>query len=420
MKISLDKTIRAMAIALDLAEISSVKDSIIIENISNINFSKHNYLNHSKRTAYISLKLGEQLNLPEIFMKELYISSLLHDIGASNFLKESHMTNTFILDHCKNGSNIIANFPVFSNISPVILYHHENFDGSGAMSLKGDEIPLASQIIRLSDLVELLYNEDEPSYKQRNKIISWIKLNSNSIFSENLVNSFLSIAEKDIFWFDIENISFMDFILDNISPKLNIYLDLYEFEKIAYIMASIIDNKSSFTAKHSRSIANLAWMVSNHIKYPEEKCLEMKIAGLLHDIGKLAIPNNILDKPGELTQNEFSIIKSHVYYTKIILDRIEDISNISDWACNHHEKLNGTGYPRKLDDFTLCEEAKILCVCDIYQALIEDRPYRKGLDIPMAFSIMDGMISEGLICKTSVKQLRNTLEEYDFNTTYEK
>jgi len=118
MKISLDKTIRAMAIALDLAEISSVKNSTIIEDISNINFSKHNYLNHSKRTAYISLKLGAQLNLPEIFMKELYISSLLHDIGASNFLKESHMTNTFILDHCKNGSNIIANFPVFSNISP--------------------------------------------------------------------------------------------------------------------------------------------------------------------------------------------------------------------------------------------------------------------------------------------------------------
>lgn len=414
MKISLDKTIRAMAIALDLAEISSVKDSTIIEDISNINFSKHNYLNHSKRTTYISLKLGEQLGLSEIFMKELYISSLLHDIGASNFLKESHMTNTFILDHCKNGSHIIENFPIFSNISPLILYHHENFDGSGAMGLKGNEIPLASQIIRLSDLVELLYDEDAPSYRQRFKIIEWVKLNVNSIFSENLVNIFLSIAGKDIFWFDIENISFMDFILDNISPKLNISLDLFQFEKIAYILASIIDNKSSFTAKHSRGIANLSWMVSQHIGYSEEKCLEMKIAGLLHDIGKLAIPNSILDKTGELTKDEFSIIKSHVYYTKIILDRIEDIRDISDWASNHHEKLNATGYPRKLDNFTLSNEAKILCACDIYQALTEDRPYRNGLDSSMAFSILDGMTSEGLVCKNAVVQLKDTLRENFF------
>ncbi|WP_010233254.1 HD-GYP domain-containing protein [Clostridium arbusti] len=411
MKISLDKTIRAMAIALDLAEISSVKDSTIIEDISNINFSNHNYLNHSKRTTYISLKLGEQLNFSEIFMKELYISSLLHDIGASNFLKESHTSNTFILDHCKNGSRIIENLPLFTNISPIILYHHENFDGSGAMGLKGDEIPIASQIIRLADLVELLYDENFTSHKQRSKIISWVKINSNFIFSENLVNTFLCIAEKDIFWFDIENISFMDFILDNISPSLDIYLDLYEFEKIAYILASIIDNKSSFTAKHSKGIADLACMVSHHMGYPEEKCLEIKIAGLLHDIGKLAIPNSILDKNGQLTKDEFSVIKSHVYYTKIILDRIEDIKDISEWASNHHEKLNATGYPRKLDRFTISEESRILCVCDIYQALTEDRPYRNGLNSERAFAILNGMIDEGLICEHSVKELKDTLKE---------
>ena len=411
MNISLDKTIRAMAIALDLAEISSIKDSIIIEDVSNINFSKHNYLNHSKRTTYISLKLGEQLNLSENFMKELYISSLLHDIGACNFLKESHVSNTFILDHCKNGSHIIQNFPIFSNISPVILYHHENFDGSGAMGLKSDEIPLASQIIRLADLVELLYDENSPYYKQSTEIISWVKANSNSIFSENLVNSFLSISKKDIFWLDVENISFMDFILDDISPKLDISLNLYEFEKIAYILASIIDNKSSFTAKHSRNIANLAWMVSHHMKYSEEKCLKMKIAGLLHDIGKLAIPNSILDKKGQLTKDEFSIIKSHVYYTKIVLDRIDDIKDISEWASNHHEKLNGVGYPRKFYNQTLSEESKILCACDIYQALTEDRPYRNGLDSSMAFSILNGMVSEELVCRNAVKELSDTLKQ---------
>lgn len=411
MNINLDKTIRAMAVALDLAEISSVKNATIVEDISNVNFSKHNYLNHSKRTTYIALKLGEYFNLSEITMQKLYITALLHDIGAATSFKESHISNTFILEHCKKGSEIIKDFPVYSNISPLVLFHHENFDGSGAMGLKGEEIPFVSQIIRLSDLVELMYSEGSTSHAQKSNITEWIKSNTDLIFSQKLVDAFLSIAETDIFWFDIENISFMDFILDSIAPKLSISLDLFQFEKIAYILASIIDKKSAFTAKHSRGIADLAYMVSKHVGYSEEKCLQMKIAGLLHDIGKLAIPNSILDKDGSLTENEFSIIKSHVYYTKVILDRIEDIRDISDWSSNHHEKLNGSGYPRRLDSPKLSEECRIMCVCDIYQALTEDRPYRSGLSSDKALAILHGMVDDGFICSDALSKLIATLSE---------
>jgi HD-GYP domain-containing protein (c-di-GMP phosphodiesterase class II) len=411
MKINLDKTIRAMSVALDLAEISSVKNTTIIEHVSNINFSNHNYLNHSKRTTYISLKLGEYFNLSEVTMKKLYITALLHDIGAANFLKESHISNTFILDHCKNGCKILEAFPVYSNISPLILFHHENYDGSGPMGVSGDDIPFESQIIRLADLVELLYSEKMPSHVQKYKIISWVKSNANSIFSQKLVDAFLDITKADIFWFDIENITLLDFILDNISPKLNVSLDLFQFEKIAYILASIIDNKSAFTARHSMGISNLAFMVSKYLGYSEEKCLQMKIAGLLHDIGKLAIPNSILDKNGSLTQDEFCIIKSHVYYTKMILDGIEDIREISEWASNHHEKLNGTGYPRNLDESKLFEESRIMGVCDIYQALTEDRPYRNGLDKNKTFAILDGMVLDGLICGDALNTLKEALKE---------
>jgi HD-GYP domain-containing protein (c-di-GMP phosphodiesterase class II) len=158
-------------------------------------------------------------------------------------------------------------------------------------------------------------------------------------------------------------------------------------------------------------ISNLAFMVSKYLGYSEEKCLEMKIAGLLHDIGKLAIPNSILDKNGSLTQDEFSIIKSHVYYTKMILDGIEDIREISDWASNHHEKLNGTGYPRNLDESKLFEESRIMGVCDIYQALTEDRPYRNGLDKNKTFAILDGMVLDGLICGDALNTLKEALKE---------
>lgn len=140
----------------------------------------------------------------------------------------------------------------------------------------------------------------------------------------------------------------------------------------------------------------------------------MKIAGLLHDIGKLAIPLNILDKNGPLTSQEFGIIKSHAYYTKIILDKIEDIPNISEWASNHHEKLNGQGYPRGLKADELSEESRIMAVCDIYQALTEDRPYRKGLNINNAFNIMDEMVSGGFICAAALGHLKETI--YSLNS----
>ncbi|MDD3223974.1 MAG: HD domain-containing protein [Clostridium sp.] len=417
MKINLDKIIRSMSMALDFAEISSIENNVIDENfvgkVPSKNFSKHSYQNHSKITTYISLKIGEHLNLSENEIKKLYISSLLHDIGASNSLKKAHISKDFIIKHCEKGAEIISDFPVFSDISPFILFHHENYNGTGPAKMKGEDIPVISQIIRLADLVEFLYNENCSSHSQKSGIIKYVTDNTNSLFSCRIASAFLKISSKEIFWFDMENVSFIDFILNNISPNINTYIDLYDFEKIALIMAKIIDSKSSFTAKHSRGIAQLAYLVSKHIGYSDEKCLKMRIAGLLHDVGKLAIPNNILDKNGKLTDSEFSIIKSHVYYTKIFLDRIDGIKDISDWASNHHEKLNGTGYPRKLNSSNLSEECRIMCVCDIYQALTEDRPYRSGLSTEKAFTILNEMVSDGLICSDAFDKLKDTLREVD-------
>ncbi|MFD3158223.1 HD-GYP domain-containing protein [Haloimpatiens sp. FM7330] len=408
-KISLEEIIRAIAIALDLAEIGSVENTKIIEDITNIDYSQHTFMHHSKRTTYIGLEIAKQLNLNNNSIKQLYVSSLLHDIGAIDSLKRSH-NSSYIKQHCLIGSSIVEAFPKLNNISNIILYHHENYDGSGPMELKNSSIPIESQIIRISDLIEVLYDENYSSYVQKQSIINWIKSKANVIFSEEIINAFLEICSKDIFWFNIENVSYIDFILDDTSPNLQIYLNLDEFENIAYIFSKVIDNKSKFTAKHSKEISHLAYKVSKYLGYSEEKCMEMKIAGLLHDIGKLAIPSDILDKNGALTNEEFAIIKSHSYYTNIILGRIKNIDNIKKWASNHHEKLNGKGYPRGLTNEDLCEESKILAVCDIYQALTEDRPYRKGLDNKKAFDIIENMVMEGEISGMAVNSLKNTLK----------
>lgn len=416
MKISVDKVVRAMSIALDLAQMSSQGNTYnkpIIEKVTNVNYSNHRFIHHSQRTCYIALKLAECLELSDEIKKSTYVVSLLHDIGAANYLYESHSSELFIKAHCLKGAEITKNFPGFDEISNIILCHHENVDGSGAIGLKEENIPIQSQLIRISDLTELLYREDENVFRQKHYIRNWIKHRSKIIFSEKIVNAFLDVSSKDIFWLDMQNISFMDVILDRVRPKLNIYFNLNEFEIIAGIFANIIDDKSKFTATHSKGIAKLAYLVSVNIGYNKEKCIKMKIAGLLHDIGKLAIPINILDKNGSLTPEEFEIIKSHVYYTKIILDKIEDIPDISEWASNHHEKLNGRGYPSGLKAEDLSEESRIMAVCDIYQALTENRPYRDGLQREEVFSIMDNMVEGGFICKNAFQNLKSTLNSLD-------
>lgn len=417
MKVSIDKTIRAMSIALDLAQISSKYNDFpgndpIIENITNVNYSDHKFMHHSQRTTYISLEIANHLNLDENCKYRIYISSLLHDIGASNFLSKSHSADLFIKEHCEIGARITNHFPLFDNLSNIILYHHENFNGSGPMRLSKNEIPIESQIIRISDLIEILYNETLSNFQQKDNIIKWVKNNCNKIFSETIVNAFLKSAMHDMFWLNLQNISFASFILDKMHPNLKMFMGIEEFEDISKIFANIIDNKSKFTATHSKGIANLAYVVSNHIGYSEEKCREMKIAGLLHDIGKLAIPLYILDKNDSLTDEEFNIIKSHVYYTKIILDKIDGIPNISEWASNHHEKLNGKGYPRGLKAEDLSEESRIMAVCDIYQALTEDRPYRKGLCTEKTFNIMDNMVSQNFICANALNYLKEVVSAF--------
>lgn len=412
MKISLDKTIRAMSLALDLAEISSIESLDDTSKVSKINYAQHTFLHHSTRTTYIAIELGKLLQLEDNIMNRLYISALLHDIGAANSFTKCHTSEAFIKSHCTGGSEILKSFPDIddiSDLSNIILYHHENWNGTGNFGIKGEDIPIESQIIRIADLIESLFKENIPGFMQKDSIIECIKSNE-CLFSEEIVKALYEVSKKDIFWCNLDNLPYMPFILDNIAPPLNIYLNLKEFERISNIFSNIIDNKSKFTATHSREIANLAYKVSKHIGYPEEKCIKMKIAGLLHDIGKLAIPTNILDKAGPLSSEEFSTIKSHAYYTGIILNMIKDVPDISSWSTNHHEKLNGDGYPNNLNSEEISEECRILCVCDIFQALTEDRPYRNGLPEDMAMSILDSMVEDKFICKNAVVHLKNTIE----------
>jgi HD-GYP domain-containing protein (c-di-GMP phosphodiesterase class II) len=117
----------------------------------------------------------------------------------------------------------------------------------------------------------------------------------------------------------------------------------------------------------------------------------MKVAGLLHDVGKVAVPKSILEKKGRLTEEEFCFMKSHVFYTFKILKELSVQREILEWASYHHETLDGNGYPFKLSAKELSLGSRIMAVADVFTALMEDRPYKKGMEPAKALSIIEEM-----------------------------
>ena len=139
----------------------------------------------------------------------------------------------------------------------------------------------------------------------------------------------------------------------------------------------------------------------------------MRIAGDLHDVGKLKVPKAILEKPGRLTDEEFNIIKEHPYNTRLILMGIQNFSKIADWAGFHHEKLNGRGYPFHYDGSYLDTGSRILAVTDIFSAITEKRPYRDSMPKDKVIAVLKENADRGDICKDITALLYDNYDEVD-------
>jgi putative nucleotidyltransferase with HDIG domain len=169
-------------------------------------------------------------------------------------------------------------------------------------------------------------------------------------------------------------------------------LTLSQLKQLSLIMAYIVDQKSPFTAQHSVRVADVARYIAETFGLSNEQCDKIEIAGLLHDLGKLNMPDNILEKPGPLSKLERSIMSQHSYETYEILRSIEGLGEIARWAAFHHEGLNGVGYPFHPTKQDLCIESRIVAVADVFQALVQDRPYREGMTLNNVLRILDEFV----------------------------
>ncbi|MBD3830243.1 MAG: HD domain-containing protein [Arcobacter sp.] len=388
MTLSLNKFLFSISFALDLAE-SEIKCTS----------SKH-----SKRVAYICLKMAEILGLSAEEKFDLCSYSLLHDNGLiesfCNFTSEykSNRSQDYFelinfAEHCVIGENNTKEFPFLTKQKNVILYHHENFDGSGLFGKKADEIPLFAQLISFADTLDTNFDLLKISFDKKELILNFVIQNENILFSKKIVETFKILSESFLFWGDLE---YFDEVnpLEKILPNFSIEVSLEKFLSITKIFSKIIDGKSKFTAKHSVDLEEKSLKLVEYFNLDEETKLKIQIASNLHDIGKLGTPNAILDKEGSLTNQELFEIKKHAYLTHSILSKLENFNDITKWASAHHEKLDGSGYPFGLTSNELGLEERIVSCLDFYQALVEDRPYRNSMSHNDAISILRKNLSD--------------------------
>ncbi|MBM6817772.1 HD domain-containing protein [Clostridium saudiense] len=304
-----------------------------------------------------------------------------------------------VKEHCILGYILFKFLLPKSDICKFILYHHNTYDVD--YIINDIENPLESNIIKLADDISIynIFNRQASV----NDVIDFLNEIS-YMYNPNYLNRFLDTNAK----MAIENVL-------NESYKENFWkeVDLLNYkvitiEDIILCLAFIIDCKCDITNFHSLSVSNTSCMLGKYFNLSENEYYNLKIGSLLHDIGKIAIPNEILKKEGPLTKAEFEIMKQHAVYTYEILSNLkhEHILNI---ASNHHEKLNGKGYPRGLSDLTLSE--KIVAVADIFVALIQKRSYKDGFSKDKVIEILSNCANKGEIDGEVVKKV---IENYDY------
>jgi HD-GYP domain-containing protein (c-di-GMP phosphodiesterase class II) len=395
MKFNMKKCLQAFSIALDLAEIDYF-------NIT---------LNHSRRVAYLSVMIGRMFELSHEELFDLFSYAILHDNGlVLSLLKDCGKAYEITETHCFEGEANVIEFPFIKKRENIIKFHHENHNGSGFFGLSGNDIPFFSAIIHLADFLDNNFNIVGHPIEQKEQVYEYVDQNSGKLFDPKVVEAFKAVTKSYRFWFDLEFYS-IDEVLDRIVPEYQVDLSWGEIEKISRVMVEIIDSKSRFTQTHTTGLVNKIELMSRYYGMDSEKRCQMRIAGNLHDIGKLYVPHAILDKPGRLDEREFLIVRHHTYYTKLILDKIPGFDLISQWAANHHEKLNGKGYPEGLTGSELDFESRLIAVLDIYQALTEERPYRTALSHEKASDILMKMAEECLIDPEIVNDVKQVMSE---------
>ena len=402
-------------------------------------------MGHSVRACIIGMRLAQQIGLPVTERGDLYYSLLLKDAGcSSNSSRLFHIVTAdeikakrdvkltdwtrvgweslhYALTHvgtdlpflqrvrrlfqvaatqqqdscalvkirCERGADIAKQLGFSDAVVSGIYSLDEHWNGRGYPDgLHKAEIPLFSRIANLSQTLEVFHAQHGPS-----GAIDAARRRSGRWFDPELVNAVVLMSKNGALWANLENPQVLhpDLLHRVIAlepEQRRITANEDTIDNICQAFAEVIDAKSPFTYRHSSGVADAAMEIARWFEMKPRDVKLIRRAALLHDLGKLSVPNRILEKPAKLTTEEWTVVKKHPYYTLEILRRIPGFEVWGEEAAAHHERLDGSGYWRGLAADQLSTFARILAVADMFDALRAKRPYRDSLPLEKTFSIM--------------------------------
>ena len=397
-------------------------------------------MGHSVRACIIGMRLAQQIGLPANERGDLYYSLLLKDAGcSSNSSRLFHIVTAdeikakrdvkltdwtrvgweslqYALTHvatglpfirrmrrlfqvaatqqqdscalvkirCERGADIAKQLGFSDSVVSGIYSLDEHWNGRGYPDgLRRDEIPLFSRIANLSQTLDVFYTE-----RGTWAAIDAVRRRSGRWFDPELVNAAVCMSKSGTLWTGLDSPDLLHKVIALEPEQRRIPANEDAIDNICLAFAEVIDAKSPFTYRHSSGVAEAAMEIAHWFGMKPRDVKLLRRAALLHDLGKLSVPNMILEKPDRLTDEEWKIVKMHPYYTLEILRRIPGFEGLGEEAAAHHEKLDGSGYWRGLVAEQLSTFARILAVADIFDALRAKRPYRDSVPLERTFSIM--------------------------------
>ncbi|MGC2161610.1 MAG: HD domain-containing phosphohydrolase [Silvibacterium sp.] len=417
--IALSEVVSALSFALDLTE-----DAVP---------------GHAVRSCLLGMRLGMAIGLPAAQLSDLYYALLLKDIGcssnsarmcqilggddrkakrevktvdwtrptiagvkmawanalpgASSWRKAMRLAQLsvdqksnnaeMIALRCDRGASIVRKIGLTEECAAAIYSLDEHWNGSGyPHRLQGKSAPLLARILGVAQHLDVFAGE-----QSRERAVQTLRERSGSWFDPEMVRISVALDRDGTLWTGCGTPEERSRAMD-LEPGSARTIDAGQTDRICEAFADVVDAKSSFTYRHSLGVTEAACGIALQLGLNAERRKLIYRSALLHDLGKLRVPNTILDKPDKLDDAEWLIVREHPLLSQQVLERVPSFAAMATIAGRHHEKLDGTGYPHGLRDNQLCLEDRIVAVADIYGALSENRPYRAGLAAEQIIAIL--------------------------------
>jgi HD-GYP domain-containing protein (c-di-GMP phosphodiesterase class II) len=388
MIIRMDQLVRAISSALDIIEGELLGAST----------------HHGKRIGILCAAMGRKLGMDELSLSVLVTCALFHDSALTEYIfAEKEGGAPALKMHCEAGQRNVEDLLCPAALEGFVLYHHERADGSGIFGKKEGEFPREAALIAIADTLDVAHHLQRVPLEALSAIHLEIKRKTGAQFTHEAAEALLAVLDQEMLASLRDERIFQTAC--TVLPVWTATAGDRTVFCLAALIARVIDYKSVFTRRHSEQIAHRAWLMGSYYGYDTDALMAFYLAAALHDIGKLAVPTAILEKPGSLDEHEFALMKAHVRKTFEILKDIEGFEYICTVASSHHEKLDGSGYPFGKEAAELDFNARLLACIDIYQAVCEERPYHAERSHEQTMAILYDMAARGFIDKTIVTDL---------------